>query len=102
MHNCEFRFLKNDIYRLADVLRIPDEIICSNGTKVSGIQVLCVYLKRFAYPCRYSDLVPRFTRDIPQICLISNYIMNHIYNVHHTLLEDLGQLWQSTECHLSG
>ena len=94
----EFRFLKNDIYRLANVLHIPEEVICPNGLKVSGIEALDVFLKRFAYPCRYSNLIPRFGRDIPQICLISNYIMNHIYIHHHILLEDLDQPWLSREC----
>ena len=26
----DFRFLKNDIYNLAEKLRIPDEVICPN------------------------------------------------------------------------
>ena len=34
---------------------------------------------------------------IPQICLISNYIINYVYNQHHTLLEDLDQPWLSRE-----
>ena len=34
----QFRFLKNDIYLLQDVLRIPDEITCYNRTKVDGIE----------------------------------------------------------------
>ena len=29
----EFRFLKNDIYALTDILQLPDEIVCYNGTK---------------------------------------------------------------------
>ena len=75
----EFRFFRNDIYRLLRVLRVPKYITCPNGIKVTGIEALCVCLKRFAYPCRYSDLIPRFARDIPQICLISNAMMNHIH-----------------------
>ena len=93
----DFRFFKDDIYRLSRVLRVPEFIICQNGVKVTGIEALCVYLKRFAYPCRYSDLIPRFARDIPQICLISNAMMNHIYNKHHNLLENMDQSWLSRE-----
>ena len=93
----DFRFFKDDIYRLSRVLRVPEFIICQNGVKVTGIEALCVYLKRFAYPCRYSDLIPRFARDIPQICLISNAMMNHIYNEHHNLLENMDQSWLSRE-----
>ena len=60
----QFRFLKNDIYLLQDVLRIPDEITCYNRTKVDGIEGLCIFLKRFAYPCRYSDMIPHFSRSV--------------------------------------
>ena len=90
-------FFKDDIYRLSRVICVPEFIICQNGVKVTGIEALCVYLKRFAYPCRYSDLIPRFARNIPQVCLISNAMMNQIYNKHHNLLENMDQSWLSRE-----
>jgi hypothetical protein len=44
----------NDIYKLADILlELPVEIKCYNGLKVDNIEGLCIFLKRFAYPCRY-------------------------------------------------
>ena len=51
-----FRFFKNDIRRLKDVLRLPDTIITYNRMRVDGIEALCIFLKRIAYPCRYVDL----------------------------------------------
>lgn len=48
----EFRFLKNDIYNLVDIMRLPDILTCYNGVKVEGIEGMCIFLKRFAYPCR--------------------------------------------------
>ena len=75
----EFRFFKNDIYVLRELLAIPEEIVCYNGTKVNGIEGLCIYLKRFAYPCRYSDMMPRFGRSAQELCLVSNWVMNYIY-----------------------
>ena len=51
----EFRFLKNDVYQLAEPLGLLEEIKCYNGVKVDGMKALCIYFKRFAYPCRYSD-----------------------------------------------
>ena len=45
----------------------------------------------------YSDLIPRFARDAPQICFISNMVMDHTYNEHQTLLEELNQPWLSRE-----
>ena len=38
----EFRFLKNDIYVLKDVLQIPDEVVCYNRLVVNGIADLHV------------------------------------------------------------
>ena len=50
----EFRFLKNDIYQLAEALGLPEEMKCYHGVIVDGMETSCIYLKRFAYPCRYS------------------------------------------------
>ena len=87
----QFHFLKNDIYLLQDVLRIPDEITCYNRTKVDGIKGLCIFLKRFAYPCRYSDMIPHFSHSVQELCLVSNAVMNTIYTNHHHLLSSLVQ-----------
>ena len=61
----EFRFQKEDIYDLPCVVQIPDEIVCYNGTKVSDIEDLCIFFKRHGYPCRYLNLIHRFTRPVP-------------------------------------
>lgn len=63
--NAEFRFYKNDIYKLADALQLPDEFVTYNGLIVESIPALCIYLKRFSYPCRYSDMVFHFARPVP-------------------------------------
>ena len=39
-------------------------------------------LKRFAYPCRYSDMVPRFARPVPVLSMITNEVLDYIYTVH--------------------
>ena len=35
-------------------------------------------MKRVAYPCRYLDLVPRFARPVPEICIIFNTVMRKL------------------------
>ena len=45
----EFRFLKNDVYQLAEAPDLPEEMECYNGVKVDGMEALCIYLKRCAY-----------------------------------------------------
>ena len=84
----EFRFLNKDIYRLKNVLQIPDRIKTYNRVSVDGIEALCIFLKRFAYPCRYFDFVSKVGRPTPDYCIISNDIMNRIYGRFMHLLDD--------------
>ena len=73
----ERRFVKGDVYRLFKVFDIAEEITCYNQSKFSGLEAFCVFLKRFAYPCRYSDLVPRFGRPVPEVCMMPNYVYEY-------------------------
>ena len=63
----EFRFLREDIYTLRDIINIPEMFTCYNGLKVTGIELLCILLKRYSYPNRYLDLIPRFGRPVLQL-----------------------------------
>ena len=54
----EFRLKNNDIYDIANVLRIPN-IFTYNSLTVEPVEGLCILMKMLAYPCRYSDMVPR-------------------------------------------
>ena len=72
----EFRFYRNDIYQMLDILQLHDEIICYN---VDSYEALCIMLKRFEYPCRYLDLMPRFAKPVPQLCMVSNHVINLTY-----------------------
>ena len=67
----EFRFQKNDIPRLVTALQLPDEIRGGmyHDLRVSSVEALCVILKRLAFPCRYSDMMPRFARPVPQLSM---------------------------------
>ena len=56
----EFRVLKRDTPVLANVLQLPDFIKCPQTTKCNRIESLCMLLRRFAYICRYSDMIHRF------------------------------------------
>ena len=91
----EFRFFKNDIYRLSDTLQLPENIVCYNGTKVNKIEGLCIFLKRYSYPCRYGDMIPRFARSVPELCMICTYILNWIYDNFRHKLRDFNQAWLS-------
>ena len=39
-------------------------------------------LRRTAYPCRYSDLIPRFGRPVPELSMITNCVVDYLYDNH--------------------
>ncbi|XP_028411159.1 uncharacterized protein LOC114533765 [Dendronephthya gigantea] len=78
----ELRFRKNDIPELAEALGIPEYFKCPQGTKADGLEGLCAVLKRFAYPCRYSDMIPLFGRAVPELSMITNVVVDYIYDHH--------------------
>ena len=78
----DFRVEKGDIPILVEALRVPPIFKCANGTICDGTEGLCVVLKRFAYPCRYSDMIPIFGRSVSELSIISNEVIDRIYNEH--------------------
>ena len=67
-----FRFQKNDIPRFVTALQLPDELQCGmyNDSRVSSVEILCVIFKRLAFPCQYSDMVPRFASLVLLLSLL--------------------------------
>ena len=93
----ELRFAKKDLQLLMNYLEIPEKIVCSQGTVCTGIEGLCILLKRLAYPCRYSDMASRFGRNTSSLCLIFNAVLDHVYLHHHHCLESWDQPFLSPE-----
>lgn len=89
----EFRFDLNELPRLAAALRIPQRFTCSNRTVASGMEGLCILLKRFAYPNRFSDMIPRFGRCVPELCEITLEVLDFVYLTHGHLIHSLDQPW---------
>ena len=71
---------------------MPERIECYNRVVVDGEEALCIFLRRFAYPCRYADMVPMFARPAPQLSMISNTMMDHVYAEYGHLLSTFNQL----------
>ena len=92
------RFKRDDIIHLKEVLEIPERIQSRNGTRVNGLEALCILLARFAYPCRYGDLIKMFGRSVPQLCLITRYMIDFVYDNYAHLLRTLNQPWLSPAC----
>ena len=54
----EFRFYREDIYKLSEELQLPDEITTYNGLVVASVPALCMYLKRYANMEIYFIILP--------------------------------------------
>ena len=72
----EFRFEKDDLSALAEN---PRGFRCKQGTVCAGMIGLCIVLKRPAYPCRYSDIISTFGLSVPELCMIYNTVIDHIF-----------------------
>ena len=80
----EFRVKKEDVPVLAEALQIPETVRCEQRSVCDGIEGLCMLLRRLAYPCRYSDMIPRFGRSAPEICMITNTVMDFLFIIMPT------------------
>ena len=76
-----FRVQKQDIPVLANVLQLPMNIRCPQRTIWDRIEGLCMLL-RFSYPWRYLDMISRFGRPVPELGMITNKVMDNIFNNH--------------------
>ena len=70
---------------------------CPNGVLVDGTEAISVLLKRFAYPYRFADMVARFGRPVPQLCMITNRMIDYLFDEYSHLLADLNQPWLSRD-----
>ncbi|KAG5892529.1 hypothetical protein JTB14_011118 [Gonioctena quinquepunctata] len=88
-----FWFERPDIFRLARVLRIPNDIRTRSGHYVAtAVEGLCILLRRLAYPNRFSDLENIFKRSPAALSEICNLVASNIQQNHGHLLEDIGNL----------
>ena len=89
---------KDDIPILLNALRIPASFKCPQGTVCSGLEGLCLLLKRLAYPCRYFDLISTFGRPVPEMCIIANTVFDWVFNEHGFRLTSWNQPFLTPAC----
>ena len=58
-----FRFKRDDLFQLLDALRIPKVVKASSQDSATGLEVLCILLRRLAYPNRWLELRKMFGRS---------------------------------------
>lgn len=78
----DFRVKKRDLQILAEALQILDSFRCYQGSVVSGMEGLCILLRRLAYTCRYSDITPRFGLPVPVLNMVCNDVLDFIYDTN--------------------
>ena len=93
-----FRVNKADLPRLAAALRIPARFRCHQGTVCSGLEGLCILLKRLAYPCRYFDMIHLFARPVPELCMLHNVVLEWVFENHGHHLTSWNQRFLSSVC----
>lgn len=72
---CACRIAENSVFR------------CGQESVSDGMEGLCMLLKRSAYPCRYTDMVPRFSCPVPVISMVTNQVLKHrILQWNHDIL----------------
>ena len=65
-----FRFYRDDLIALADLLLLPAVIITSHRDYVHNWEALSIVCRRLAYPNRWSDLRPLFGRSTAALCRV--------------------------------
>lgn len=78
----EFRFEKQDIPIVADVLGLPEKFKCPQRSVAGRIEGLCILLKHTSFPCRYSDMIYRFSRPVPELSMITDQVIDYIHDAH--------------------
>ena len=70
-----------------DVMNFPEEFTRYNGLKGDAVEGICILLKRrFAYPCLYLDMISKIAKPVPQLCMVSNLVMDYVYTHRNHLL----------------
>ena len=95
-----FRFAKEDLERLRTCLHLPIAMRGANRSSWSGLEGLCVVLRRLAYPNRRFDLESIFGRGEAELSVIFNTTLGFLYNEWNGLITDIArqkQGWLSAE-----
>ncbi len=86
-----FRFEKKDIVHLCSTLAIPDTMYSASRVTWTGVEGLCILLRRLAYPNCLCDLVPMFGRSKSEISEIVNEMLFYLCAVHKNKFSTLQQ-----------
>jgi hypothetical protein len=89
-----FRFYRADFSRLQALFKFPDVIHIPRHGHFTGLEAMCVLLRRLRYPSTLSLLVPFFGRREQQLSALFHFALIFIDNKYRHLLENLA-LWSN-------
>ena len=70
---------KHHIPLVEDAFQIPQYFVCDQETVCEGTEGLCMILKRYSFPCRYSDMIPIFGTPVPAFCMICYTVTDSVW-----------------------
>ena len=70
---------------------------CNDREVCNSVEAFYILLKHFAYPCRYQDIIYQFARPVPQLYMISNLVLDVLFNNWGHLLRTFKQKWLSQQ-----
>jgi len=86
---------KDALSLLHNALGLPNKFVCQNRTIYTGIEGLCIVVRRLAYPSRLEYLQHLFGRSKVELSYIFNEVLDCIYTLHCHLLTALDTPWLS-------
>ncbi|CAM9910260.1 unnamed protein product, partial [Hapterophycus canaliculatus] len=90
----DFRFRKDDLYRLKAVLGIPEVWVCKNRSTFPGdTALLLVLLRRLSYPGRLNDLEGLFQREYSQLARLFGEVVDFVMEHHAHRVNDYLGYW---------
>ena len=92
-----FRFDKGNTQRLARSFAIPEQFRLPNRCICSGVDALCILIRRLVYPNKLNDMETLFGRPKSTLSLIVNYSLDFIYDRDGYLLSMVDQPWFQQE-----
>lgn len=70
---------KEDLPCLAEALQVPRHFRSVQGTVCNVLAGLCILLKQLPYACRYYDIIYRFERPVPVVCMLHNVVLELVF-----------------------
>ena len=85
-HNSFFRFVGRDIHRLQQAFGISEFINVPYYGIVPGLEIVCLLLRRFAFPARWVDLQLMFRHDFGAMSRMFKWGVAHLATRYEEVL----------------